>query len=240
MAVWPLCVGAVLTGALASGVTSAEDGARGPQGGPAEGSASPAVGEERVTKALEPSPAQPSDSKPIGESVDAAVDRFIREHTPCGSASEGVPCFPIAVERQAPEYSVEDSLGDLQGDGPPALTTAPTPGEIIQAGANPRPASGGVGFDLPCKTKQLVKKILGKGKTYYVYRVWDSTGVRGVLREEPLDPAGFAGAPEFRYELVGEFGDECEAMKAYRKVGHDARMPAAAPPAQRLELPSQP
>ena len=218
MAVWPRWVGALLAGALATGVAAADD--------PVRESWSP---KERVAKEVGDSSSKPPDEKPIADSIDAAVDEFIRVRTPCALAGEGVPCFPIAIKREAPVYSVKDSLQDMQGDGPPAPPTAPTHGEIIQAGANPSPVAANVGGggDVSCKAKQLLRKILGKSKTYYVYRVWNSTGVRGILREKPLDPAEFASVPEFQYELVGRFGDDCEALKAYRKVGHDARVQGA-------------
>lgn len=198
MTAWPRRVGgALLAGALATGVARAEE---------------PVLD----------SPAR----RPLAESIDGAVARFIRESTPCGLAGDDIPCFPAAVELEAPEYSVKDSLRDMQGDGPPVPPSVPTHGEIIQGGANPRPVSGGVGAgpDLGCKTKQLFRKLTGRGRTYYVYRVWDATGERGMIREQPLDPAEFAGAPRFQYELLGRFGDECEAIKTYRKVGYDARV----------------
>jgi hypothetical protein len=221
LAVWPRWVGALLAGALATGVAFADDRAPGSQSG-----------EERLARALEDAPLESPEKGPIERSVAGAVDKFIRERTPCGLAGEGVPCFPTAVEKEAPEYSVEESLRDLRRGGPPVPPGAPTAAEIVQAGANPRSASASVGggADLPCKAKQLLRKLIGKSKDYYVYRVWDATGERGVLREEPLDPEEFVGAPEFHYELVGRFGDDCEALKAYRKVGHDARVQGAVAP----------
>jgi hypothetical protein len=162
--------------------------------------------------------------RPIRESVDRAVAEFIEEHSPCGPAGgDGVPCFPVLVEAAAPEYSVRDSLRRLEPDNR-RMPGPPTPAELHQFGANPLPVSGTVSFDPICKTKQLVRKIFGRGRTYYVYRVWDQTGERAVLREQPLDPAAFAGTPEFQYESLGRFGNECEAIKAYRKATHDARM----------------
>ena len=169
---------------------------------------------------------QPAEDHPrtIRESVDPAVAEFIREHSPCDPATGGdVPCFPVLVEVKAPEYSVKGDLDRNPFDHRP-MPGPPTPEELSRFGANPLPASGTVSFDPICKTKQLVRKIFGRGRTYYVYRVWDHTGERAVLREEPLDPAEFAGAPRFQYESVGQFGDECDAIKAYLKVTHDLRM----------------
>jgi hypothetical protein len=220
-----------------SGVARADDPIRDTEAHSAASQPS-AGGQTREARPPEGSGPRSPSSRPLAESIDRIVETFIREHTPCGLAGEGVPCFPTAIERRAPEYSVKESLRDMSGDGPSALPTVPTHGEIIQAGANPRSAAGNVGggADMGCKAKQLFRKITGRSRTYYVYRVWDSTGERGILREQPLEPTDFASVPAFQYELVGRFGDECEALKAYRKVGHDARMrQAEPPPAPRLE-----
>jgi hypothetical protein len=161
--------------------------------------------------------------RPIRESVERVVARVIQEHSPCGPAGEeGVPCFPVLVELEAPEYSVRDSLRNMQLDDRP-MPGPPTAAEMNRYGANPLPASATVGFDPICKTKQLVRKIFGRGQTYYVYRVWDHTGERAVLRDRPMAPEEFAGAPQFHYESLGRFGDECEALKAYRKAMREAR-----------------
>jgi hypothetical protein len=227
---------------LVSGGARADDPIRDPEAHSA--AAWPSDGrQDRDARPPEGSGPRPPGERPIAESIDGVVETFIREHTPCGLAGEGVPCFPTAIELEAPQYSVRESLRDLQGDGPSVPPTAPTHGEIIQAGANPRSAAGNVGggADMGCKAKQLFRKITGRSRTYYVYRVWDSTGERGVLREQALDPDEFVSAPQFQFELVGRFGDECEALKAYRKVGHDARMrQAEPPPASRLEAVSPP
>lgn len=242
MTVWSRCVGGALAGVLVSGGARADDPIRDSEA--RSEAAQPSGGrQDRDAQAPEGSGPRPPGERPIAESIDGVVETFIREHTPCGLAGEGVPCFPTAIELEAPQYSVRESLRDLQGDGPSVPPTAPTHGEIIQAGANPRSAAGNVGggADMGCKAKQLFRKIMGKSRTYYVYRVWDSTGERGILQEEPLDPAKFASAPEFRYELVGRFGDDCEALKVYRTIGHGLRMQQAElPPAPRLEATSPP
>jgi hypothetical protein len=227
---------------LASGGARADGPIRDPEAHSA--AAQPSVGrQDRDARPPEGSGPPPPGERPIAESIDRVVETFIRERTPCGLAGEGVPCFPTAIEREAPQYSIKDSLRDMQGDGRPVPPTVPTHGEIIQAGANPRSAAGNVGggADMGCKAKQLFRKITGRSRTYYVYRVWDESGERGILREEPLEPTDFASVPAFQYKLVGRFGDECEALKAYRKVGHDARMQQAEPPpAPRLEATSPP
>jgi len=102
----------------------------------------------------------------------------------------------------------------------------PTAAEMIQYGANPHPTSASVGFspgDVACKTKQLLQMIKGRSRKYYLYRVWDETGERAVLRDRPLDPNTLARSPDFRYVPLGEFGDECEAIRAYQTTTHDVR-----------------
>ena len=225
MTVWSRCVGgALLAAVLVSGVARADDPIRDSE---AYSASQPSVGRRaRDARPPDGSGPRPPSAGPIAESIDTVVEKFIRERTPCRLAGEGVPCFPTAIEREALEFSVEDSLWGQQDDGPPAPPSVPTATEINRYGANPRPVAANVGggLDLACKAKQLLRKITGRGRTYYVYRVWDSTGERGVLREQPMDPAEYASEPRFRYELLGRFGDECEAIKAYQKVGHDARV----------------
>lgn len=228
MTVWPRgFVGAVLIGTLTVAAIHAQEDAHEP---------TPPAGEEPVPPSHK-NAALPEEETPLADSIDDVVERFVREQEPCGLAN-GVPCFPSGVEREAVELSVEDAFRDTSKDKPPALPTVPTPAEMIQYGANPHPVAANVGgsTDLPCKAKHLFKKLTGKGRTYYVYRLWDETGVRGVLREEPLDSDLFAATPGFHYELVGRFGDECQALKAYRKIGHDERVNPSDPPAPSVEI----
>jgi len=187
-----------------------------------------------------PRPFPPSKT-PIADSVEAAVERFIRERlSPCGT-SDGVPCFPVTVEVQGRRYSVRETLDDLEFDSSrPVPDTPPTAAEMIQHGANPRPTSAAVGFDpkaIVCKTKQLIEKIQGRSRKYYLYRVWDETGERAVLRDRPLDPNALAGSPHFRYLPLGEFGDECEAIRAYVTSTHDVRARREAESAEPTEEP---
>jgi hypothetical protein len=168
-----------------------------------------------------------SPETPIADSIEAAVEEYIREHyAPCGPGTEAVPCFPVTLEVKGRQYSVRETLENLQLDGPPVSGGAPTPAEMIQHGANPHPTSASVGVDpkaVVCKTKQLLRKIQGRSQKYYLYRVWDETGERAVLRDTPLDPSALARSPEFRYVPLGEFADECEAVKAYLATTHDVR-----------------
>jgi hypothetical protein len=159
--------------------------------------------------------------------VESAVERFVRERlSPCGG-SQGVPCFPVTLEVEGRRYSVREDLENLRFDGRPVPGTLPTHADMIQQGANPRPASGSVGFDpkaIVCKTRQLLRKIQGKSRKYYLYRVWDETGERALLRDQPMDPEVAAASPHMQYVALGEFGDECAAMRAYLRSTHQIRL----------------
>jgi hypothetical protein len=171
---------------------------------------------------------EPPAETPIADSIEPAVERFFRENlASCELAGEGVPCFPVSVQVQGRQYSVMETLENLQLDEGPAPGGPPTAAEISQQGANPRPTSAGVGFDpkaIVCKTKQLLRSIKGQSRTYYLYRVWDEAGERAVLRDTPIDPDSLARSPRFRYVILGEFGDECAAVEAYLKATHEVRL----------------
>jgi hypothetical protein len=168
---------------------------------------------------------RPPSKTPIADSVDRIVERLIRErYSPC-EAQGSVPCFPVTVEVQGRQYSVRETMERYEFDSRPA-PGPPTPSEMIQHGANPRPTSASVGFDpkaVVCKTRELLRKIRGRSQTYYLYRVWDHTGERAVLRDRPLHPETLAGSPYVHYVSLGEFGDECEAMQAYLTATHEVR-----------------
>lgn len=205
------------TAALLSGTLTT--GMAGPSGQePATGTPSP--------DAVQPGLASPE--TPIADSIEPVVERYIREHyVPCGATGNAVPCFPVTLQVKGRQYSVRETLDSLQLDNRPAPGAPPTAAEMIQHGANPHPTSAGVGFDpkaVVCKTKQLLRRIQGTSRTYYLYRVWDETGERAILRDRPLDPNVLAGSPRFRYVPLGEFEDECAAVKAYLATTHDVRL----------------
>jgi hypothetical protein len=178
---------------------------------------------------------------PIADSIEAAVEKYVREHfAPCGAAGDAVPCFPVSLEVKGRQYSVRETLDNLQLDNRPVPGGPPTAAEMIQYGANPRPTSASVGFDpkaVVCQTKQLLQRIQGKSRKYYLYRVWDETGERAVLRDRPLDPNALAGSPHVHYVPLGEFEDECEAIKAYRRSTHEVRVRREAESAERANEP---
>jgi hypothetical protein len=171
---------------------------------------------------------EPPAETPIADSIEPAVERFIRENlASCELAGEGVPCFPVSIQVKGRMYSVRESLENLQLGDRRVPGSVPSAADMIQYGANPHPASAGVGVGaqaIACKTKQLLKKIQGRSQKYYLYRVWDETGERAVLRDRPFDADELAGSPEFHYVSLGEFSDECEAIQAYRKSTHEVRM----------------
>jgi hypothetical protein len=182
-----------------------------------------------------PSPQDAVSKTPITDSIEPAIERFVRERlSRCGGA-QGVPCFPVTVEVEGRRYSVREGLENLEFDSRPVPGAPLTAADMIRQGANPRPTSGSVGFDpgaIVCKTRQLIRKIQGKSRKYYLYRVWDETGERALLRDEPMDPDAAAGSPHLRYLALGEFGDECEAIRAYLRSTHRIRARRAAVGAQ--------
>jgi hypothetical protein len=156
------------------------------------------------------------------------VERFVRENlASCDSGASGVPCFPVSIQVKGRVYSVRESVENMKLGDTPVAGSVPSASDMIQYGANPRPTSGGVGVSpkaIVCKTKQLLRKIQGRSQRYYLYRVWDETGERAVLRDHPFDVDELARSPGFQYVSLGEYGDECEAIEAYRRSTHEIRM----------------
>jgi hypothetical protein len=217
-------LGTVLAAAVSPGIAGADEPAHPPAEQPE----------------LRPGPPPPSET-PIADSVDRAVAKLIRERlSPCEREAR-VPCFPVTVEVQGRQYSVRETMERYEFDRRPVPGTPPTAEELLQYGANPRPTSASVGFDpkaIVCKTRQLLRKIRGESRTYYLYRLWDRTGERAVLRDRPLEPEALAASPHARYVPLGKFGDECEAMKAYLAATHDVRMRRGAASVERGETPN--
>jgi hypothetical protein len=199
-------VGAVATGARHAPCAVRAGGAQNPEPSPA------------------PSPTRLSPT-PIADSIEPAVGRFVSRHpSPCALADPDVPCFPVSIEVQGRQYSVVESLRNLELDNRPSPNRPPTTAEMApyRAGA-PLSSSGGVAIDPVCAVKALFKKIGGRSRTYYLYRVRDQAGERAVLRDRPLETSTYDGVPGVEYEPLGRFGDECEAIKAYRKALRAAR-----------------
>jgi len=169
---------------------------------------------------------------PIRTSIDRVVDAVVDEHMqPCDVARQrGVPCFPVSVEQEGPRFSVAEALRHYRTTGGPA-PGVPTRSEVQQqmSGA-PQSASGGVSVDLVCTVKNLVKKLSGGGGPFYLYRMWDEHGVeRPLLTDHEVDPKEYAVNPGVRYDFVGKFGGECEAIAAWRQALRNAVEPRPAP-----------
>ena len=168
---------------------------------------------------------------PIRDSVARAVEAVVLKHLkPCSEAERhGVPCFPVAVEEEGPRFSVAEALRRYRGTGSPA-PGPPTVAEIqSQMSGAPQSASGGVGSDPVCTTKNLVKKLFGKNTTFYLYRTWDARGERPMLTDRPLDPKAYAANVDFHYEYLGKFDGECAALAAWRAALRKATEPPPLP-----------
>lgn len=169
--------------------------------------------------------ARPRRARPIHDSIERVVERVVQSHAqPCDRASrEGVPCFPVSIEQEGPRFSVAEALRRYRGTGSPA-PGPPTVAEIQgQMSGAPQSASGGVGFDPVCSVRKLFGKL--SGTTFYLYRTWDSRGERPILTDRPIDPDDYATRPDFRYELVGKYSGDCEAIAAWRKALREATAP---------------
>ncbi len=129
-----------------------------------------------------------------------------------------VPCFPVEVEQEGPRFSVAEALRRYRGTGAPA-PGVPTVAETQrQLSGAPLSASGSVGFDPVCTTKNLVKKLSGRNTRFHLYRMWDAKGERPLLTDRVLDPKSYAANLNVQYEYMGEFDGECEAVAAWRKA----------------------
>ena len=167
-----------------------------------------------------PSPRPKARRYPIRDSIDRAIEAVLLAHEkPCEWARMmGVPCFPVSVEQEGPRFSVAEALRRYRGTGSPA-PGPPTVSELQhQLSGAPLSASGGVGFDPVCTTKNLIKKISGKNTTFHLYRMWDARGERPMLTDHVLDPKAYAANLDVHYEYMGKFGGECEAVAAWRKA----------------------
>jgi hypothetical protein len=168
-------------------------------------------------------PARPRRT-PIRDSVDRVVDRVVLAHLgPCRLAGrEGVPCFPISIDRESPRYSVADSMRGYRGTGP-ASPSVPTTADIQgqMSGAPTYPPSG-PSFDPVCTVKNLLKKLSGNGTTYYLYKTWDARGERPMMTDHKLDPFEYQSSPGFRFEYLGSYDSECAAVAAWNKALRDA------------------
>jgi len=159
--------------------------------------------------------------RPIAASVDRLLKRLEEKwKEPCRQArADDVPCFPVIVEQDTPEYSVAQSLRDFVPDDSPSASRPPTLTEIAPYRPGPvRPMATFLKVDPTCVAKSALKKLKGKNDVYYLYRLTDRRGERPVLRERKLDPVTYSALPDIHYELLGKFDGECEAVAAYRRI----------------------
>jgi hypothetical protein len=197
---------------------------------PAQSAADPAPAEPALTTAAAPTslPVPRRRRRPIAEAVEKAVDEVMRRHyDPCSPAiARGVPCFPSSVDKEGPRYSVADALRKYRPDGRRAEGAPITATEMLQhSSAAPASASGGVSTDPVCAAKSLIRRISGKGRLY-LYRLTDGHGtVRPVLTDRKIEPAVYASNPDARYEYLGDFAGECEAIAAWRKALRESVAP---------------
>ena len=209
----------VLASVALPSLAAAQDPALSPASPAARPVSSPAVPSPAVSPA--PSPRTPKARRyPIRDSIDRAIEAVLLAHEkPCEWARMmGVPCFPVSVEQEGPRFSVAEALRRYRGTGSPA-PGPPTVSEIQhQLSGAPLSASGGVGVDPVCTTKNLLKKISGKNTTFHLYRMWDARGERPMLTDRVLDPKVYAANLDVQYEYMGQFDGECEAVAAWRKA----------------------
>lgn len=180
----------------------------------------PAAAPPQATPSPSPSPSPtPLPPRPIAESVEPAVERYLREHgRPCTRAeAERIPCFPVSVEAHGPTYSVAESLRDWKPDPVPPKAGHLSVGVTPSGTVFPQ-----VGFDPVCAGKSLVKGLRGKNDTYYLYRVWDEAGEHAVMRDRPLEPGQSTGVGAPQFVLIGKIEGECEAIAAWRKANREA------------------
>jgi hypothetical protein len=179
--------------------------------------------------ALPPQAAARRRRRPMYEAVEKAVDEVMRRHyDPCAAAkARGLPCFPSSVDMAGPRYSVADAMRKYRPDGRRAEGAPITAAEMRQhGGAAPLSDSGGVSTDPVCTVKSLIRRISGNGRLY-LYRLSNGRGVeRPVLTDRRIEPSVYASNPEARYEYLGEYSGECEAIAAWRKALREAVAPA--------------
>jgi hypothetical protein len=177
---------------------------------------------------------------PVRDAIERAVDEVMKKHEdPCAYANrQGVPCFPTGIEVEGPRFSVAEAMRRYRADRARAANAPITAAEMRgQMSGAPQSASGGVSFDPVCTTKSLIRRVTGQPNTYYLYRLSDGRQERPLLTDRRLDPRVTAENPEVRYEFLGEFSGECEAVAAWRK---ELREAVAPPPVEEAPPPPPP
>jgi hypothetical protein len=177
--------------------------------------------------------------QPIHDSAERQVEAIVRKYLdPCLAAhGKGVPCFPVTIESEGPRFSVREDLRTYHPeDGP--TPGVPTRAEIQrQMSGAPLSASGGVSTDPACAAKSLMRLFKGRPNRFFLYRTWNEKGEEeALLTDHKLDPGSYA-TPAVRYEFVGEFKGECEAIAAWRRALRESMAPPAVDEAPRATPP---
>jgi hypothetical protein len=185
------------------------------------------AGAEAAAPTPTPPPPPRRERQPVRRSAERQIDAVVRAHlSPCEVArAKGVPCFPVSIESEGPRFSVKDAIRTYRADGRPA-PGVPTRSEIQrQLSGAPQSASGGASTDPTCAVKSLVRRFKGSPNTFFLYRTWNAKGEEEpLLTDRRLDPNAYA-SPAARYEFVGEFKGECEAITAWRQALRQAMAP---------------
>ena len=161
-------------------------------------------------------------------SIDDYVEQVFQSHQdPCAKAArEGVPCFPVDINQEGPHFSVADALRRYRVEGGPAPNQLPTNAELQkQMPGAPLSATGGVSFDPACTVKSLIRMVSGGTNTFYLYRTWNGDVERPLLTDHKLDPNTFLHVANFRYEFLGEYTGECQAVSAWRAAERHQPVP---------------
>jgi len=160
--------------------------------------------------------------------IDDYVEQVFQSHQdPCAKAArEGVPCFPVSIDQQGPHFSVAEAMRRYRVEGGPAPNQQPTTAELQrQMSGAPQSASGGVSFDPGCTLKSLIRMVGGGTNTFYLYRTWNGDEERPLLTDHKLDPNTFLRVPNFRYEFLGQYTGECQAVSAWRAAERHQAVP---------------
>jgi hypothetical protein len=184
-------------------------------------------------QAAQGAPAAQGTHHPIDDSIERAIDEVLRKYEdPCAVATRRhVPCFPTSIEAEGPRFSVAEALRHYRAGSSPAEHAPITPADM-QKGLTGAPlsASGGVPFDPVCTAKALIRRITGKPSTFYLYKLTDGRDARPLLTDRKIDTSIHASNPEARYEYLGQFSGECEAIAAWRGALREAVSPPSADP----------
>jgi len=177
----------------------------------------PASAPQSSTPTTTPRASDAPNASPFAESIEKATERSSQEsQDPCALAEKrGVPCFPSNAEKDDDEVSVAESLKKWKEDASGyegGNTTIRSP-----AGT---PLSG---FDPVHAVEGLVRILSGKNTTFFLYRVWDRSGERAVLRDDETPPVLDPTDRKAGYALVRKVRGQPAAIKAFDVLNRQLR-----------------